>query len=145
MGTSMEPYDPGASSEIDSARSAADDALEHLRAARKELEKAHQWGYIDMASFGILASIVKQAKMQNANREIRAAKEAMLRFAQTLRHADLDANAGLRIELDDFWSAADIMFDSYFADLIMQRRIEEARKQADWAIEQVETIREQIW
>lgn len=145
MGVSMEPYGFDADSGNDDLRNAADEALDHLCAARTELEKASNWGFFDMAGGGMFTSLIKQSKMQNANREIRAAKEALIRFAQMLEQADIDANAGLHIELDDFWSVTDIMFDNFFADVVMQRRIEEARMQVEQAIEQVEVVRSQLW
>ena len=145
MGTSMEPYGPDANNEINSARSAADDALEHLRAAQSELDKAQNWGFVDMMGGGMFSSLIKQSKMQNANREIKAAKQALLRFAETLQHVDVDADAGLHIELNDFWSVTDIMFDNFFADMVVQQRIEEARIQIAQAIEQVELVRSRLW
>lgn len=145
MNSPIEPFDAENQSwEYSSVIEAADDALDHLNAARQELNKAANWGLYDMMGGGMFGSLIKRNKLQNANREIEQAKRAMLHFSQELEGAHIDANAGLHIDLGDFWSLSDIFLDNFFSDMMMQQRIGEAMQQVDQAIRQVEYIRNQL-
>ena len=122
----------------------ADDALNHLYSAQKELDKAYGWGVYDMLGGGMFGSLIKHGKLQNANREIEEAKKAVTRFAEDLRVSNIDANAGLHIDTGDFLSFTDIFLDNVFADMMMQQRIMEAQQQVDQAIRQITYIRDQL-
>lgn len=150
MSDSIESYGVGGPDEPSDVRrysvviAAADDAIDHLRAAQKQLDQAYNWGVYDMYMGGMIGSFIKYYKLQKAQREIEGAKQAVLRFVENLRASDLDASAGLRIDIDDFLSFADIFLDNAFVDLMVQMRIMEAQKQVSQAIEQIECIRDQL-
>ena len=70
------------------ALAAADEALDHLYAAQEQLNKARNWGFYDMLGGGMFGSMIKHSKMQKANQEIQAAKEAVARFMRTVEGID---------------------------------------------------------
>lgn len=145
MSGSIEPFDADEPrGEYSSVVSAADDALDHLYSAQQELNKAANWGFYDMMGGGMFTSLIKHSKLQNANREIQQAKEAVLRFSHELEVSHVDADAGLHIDLGDFWSFTDVFLDNFFADMMMQQRITEAQRQVGQAIRQIEYIRNQL-
>lgn len=156
MSDSIKPYDAGEPSESDEPDepggmrrysvviAAADDAIDHLRSAQKQLDQAYNWGVYDMYMGGMIGSFIKYYKLQKAQREIEGAKQAVLQFVENLRVSNFDASAGLRIDIDDFLSFADIFLDNAFVDLMVQMRILEAQKQVSQAIEQIELIRDQL-
>lgn len=84
-------------SEIREAIVAANEALEHLRAAADELNSAGRWGMVDMMGGGFFTSAIKHGRLSNAQDEIQEAKRALKRFSRELR--DVDEDAGLNVEV----------------------------------------------
>ncbi len=126
--------------EIREAIDAADDALFHLRSARRYLSSAGNWGLIDMFGGGLISGLVKHGKMGSAEREIDEARFALQRFSKELR----DVSGYSSIHINDFLTFADFFFDGFLADVLVQSRIGEAKRQCDDAIRRVETIRTEL-
>ncbi len=96
--------------EIREAIDAADNALLHLRSARKYLDSASNWGLLDMFGGNLITGLVKHSKMGNAEREI----------------------------------FADFFFDGFVADILVQSKISDGKRQCDDAIRQVEAIKREL-
>ncbi len=126
--------------EIQEAIAAADDALEHLNSARSYLGSAKNWGIVDMLGGGLISGLVKHSKMGNAEREIEAARSALKRFSKELR----DVSGYSSIHINEFLTFVDFVFDGFLADVFVQSKISEARKQCDDAIRQVTNIRYEL-
>ena len=127
------------------ALAAADEALDHLYAAQEQLNKARNWGFYDMLGGGMFGSMIKHSKMQKANQEIQAAKEAVARFMRTVEGIDgIDTSAGFNVDMGGIWGFMDVFMDNVFADIMVQQRINEAQAQVAAAIQQVEYLRDQI-
>lgn len=109
-----------------------------LRKALDELDSARSWGVFDIFGGGLISSLVKHSKLDNASDYIEAAKEDLKAFSRELgdieEYADIDVNTG------DFWGFADWFFDGFLADWVMQDRINEARRQVQEAIDKVDSI-----
>ena len=71
--------------EIRQAIDAADNALDHLRSARRYLDSAGNWGLLDMFGGGLISGFMKHSKMSDAEREIDDARYALQRFSKELR------------------------------------------------------------
>ena len=71
--------------EIKEAIYAADDALEHLKRARKCLDSAGTWGIFDMFGGNLLTGLLKHSKMASAEREIDAARYRFHRLKLAVR------------------------------------------------------------
>ncbi len=120
------------------AINAANDALYYLGRADEILNKARNWGLADIMGGGMLITAVKRQRMREASEEINRARSALSQLNDEL--LDLNQYFTLDVGLDDFLSAADYIFDNFFTDMMSQSRINNARRQVQDAIAQVEGI-----
>ena len=126
--------------EIEEAVMAADEALDHLYAAKKYLGSAGNWGLLDMFGGGLISGLVKHSKMSDAEKEIEAARYSLQRFSKELR----DVSGYSSIHISEFLTFADFFFDGFLADVLVQSKISEAKSQCDDAIRQVTAIRGEL-
>ena len=126
--------------EIEEAISAADNALHHLGSARKYLGSAGNWGLVDIFGGGMITGLIKHSKMGNAEREVQEAKYALQKFSKELR----DVSGYSSIHINEFLTFADFVFDGVLADVLVQSKISEAKRQCDDAIRQVTIIRKEL-
>lgn len=117
---------------------AGERALESLRLAQTELEKASGWGIFDMLGGGLLSTAIKHDKMNNARNHMEDAKYNLQNFSREL--ADVNMVCGLDLELGDFINFADWFFDGLIADWLVQSRISDAKAQVEKAIMLVENV-----
>lgn len=125
--------------ERNEALRAADEALACLDRAQKYLESAANWGLFDLFGGGLLSTAVKHDKMNEAAKELEAAKEALQRFGREL--ADVGGQLDLGFNTADFLSFADYFLDGFLADWLVQDRIRTAQEQVSQAVAQVERAR----
>ncbi len=126
--------------EIQEAIDAADDAIQHLYSARKYLNSAGNWGLVDIFGGGLISGLFKHGKMASAENEIGEAKRALQRFSRELQ----DVSGYSSIHISDFLTFADFFFDGIIADVIVQSKISEAKRQCDEGIRQVADIRDEL-
>lgn len=120
------------------AIAAGNRALHSLRAAQENLSSAKNWGIWDMFGGGFLSTALKQSKMEDAKRNMEQAKYDLRNFSQELR--DVSMSYDLNIETGDFLSFADLFFDGFIVDWMVQDRINKAGGQVEEAIRRVEGI-----
>ena len=126
--------------EIREAIDAADNALDHLYSARKYLDSAGNWGLLDMLGGGLISGFMKHSKMGDAEREIDDARYALQRFSKELR----DVSGYSSIHINDFLTFADFFFDGFVADILVQSKISDGKRQCDDAIRRVESIKTEL-
>lgn len=127
-------------SEVYEAIDAATEALDRLHEARSTLSSARNWGFFDMVGGGLLATVVKRKKMQEAQRQMDAARLALENFKD-----ELDDVFDLDLKMDDFVSFADLFLDNFFfGDILVQGRIADAMSKTDRVISAVEKIKKQL-
>lgn len=126
--------------EINEAITAADEAIIHLSRARQCLNSAGNWGLLDLFGGNLITGLVKHGKMASAEQEIEEARFALQRFSKELR----DVQGVSSIHIGDFLTFADFFFDGFVADVLVQSKISNAKKQCDEAIRQVQQIRDQL-
>ena len=126
--------------EIKEAIAAADEALYHLKNAKNYLKSAGNWGIYDMIGGGIISGLIKHGKIESAEEEIQAAKEALETFAEELR----DVNGYSSVHIDSFLKFGDLVFDGFLMDALVQREISRAKGQCDEAINYVTIIRDEL-
>ena len=117
--------------EVREAVAAGERALGSLRNAQKCLDGAKNWGIVDMLGGGLVSSLVKRSKMDEAKADLR-------KFQKELR--DVSVSMDLRMEIGSFLSFADVFFDNLFVDVMVQSKINEARDQVDEVIARVESL-----
>jgi len=126
--------------EIFEAISAADNALNHLYSARRYLDSAGNWGLLDLFGGGFISGLMKHSKMGDAEREIENARFALQRFSKELR----DVSGYSSIHINDFLTFADFFFDGFLADMLVQSKISDGKRQCDEAIRKVESIKMEL-
>ena len=94
---------------------AGERALASLKSAKSKLDEAKSWGVVDILGGGIVSSLIKRSKMDDANAYMEQAKRDLARFGKELR--DVEDFKDLGIKTDGFFSFADWFMDSTFADL----------------------------
>ena len=121
--------------EIREARQAGIRAHNSLRQARKRLDSARGWGIYDMLGGGLISSLIKHSRISDAREDVDRARRDLEAFSRELRDVDLP-----EVNIDGFLTFADFFFDGLLADLLVQKRINDARAQIDRACMQVEDI-----
>ena len=124
--------------EMSEAIQACENALCSLRAAREELQKAGNWGIVDLFGGGFITNLIKHSKMDNASHLMENAKYDLKKFQKELR--DVTINTDLSIDCGGFLTFADFFWDGVVADWLVQSKINDAKRQVDDAIAQVEQI-----
>jgi len=122
---------------------AADEALYCLDQARKQLLSARNWGIFDIFGGGMVATFIKRRKMSEAKAYAKDARESLMKLKDELD--DIDDVIEFDLDMDDFLSFADYFFDnSFFSDLMVQGRINNARSKILQAIDNVKQIKEEL-
>lgn len=141
-GYSSSSADLNRTNEINEALDAGEQALNALYRAKDELKGASNWGIVDMIGGGLISTFAKRSHMSNANEALSYAREALQRYAKEVR--DVDRLADIDLDLGGFMGAADYLFDNFAIDLLVQDKIENARRDVDRAIAQVENMQNQL-
>lgn len=128
--------------EIDGAIRAGQQARSSLLQAKDCLKSAGNWGLLDMFGGGLFTTYVKRSKMKDAEQLVQQAHSDLQRFSKEL--ADVESVADFHVETGSFLVFADYFLDSFLMDLMVQSKIQNAKKQVDDAIEQVEKILQQL-
>ncbi len=128
--------------EITEAIQAADNALFHLRNAHTQLRSAGRWGIADIMGGGFLTTLIKHSKLDRAQNEMQAARDAVWRFSRELN--DVSGIVGSGVDVGSFLSFADYFYDGFLADVMVQSRIKRARSQVETAISRITKLREDL-
>ncbi len=124
--------------EIDEAIAAGQDALAALEDAADSLDSAKRWGVVDILGGGLLTSVVKHARLGDANRSLAEARAAIARFTNEL--ADVRELAALNANVSSWNAFFDIACDNWLADILVQKEISDAADRVDEAIEKVKEV-----
>lgn len=125
--------------EIEEAVIAANKALECLTEVAEQLRIAGKWGIFDMLGGGALTTLIKQARISDANSDLQKAKQAVKNLSKEL--ADVDQVLEINIDISAFLNFSDYFFDGLIVDWMVQDKIRAAEKQVNEAIERVEEIK----
>lgn len=134
----MNDYPEDMSKEIDEAIRAGRKALDSLRSADDQLDKALKYGLWDMFGGRFTATLLKHSRMDDAQYYIDKAREDLQVFNREL--SDVSEYLDIQVQMDDFMTFADYFFDGFFADYLVQKKISEAKDRTEQAIEEVQTV-----
>lgn len=107
--------------EIEEARLAAESAEEQLRFIQKALSSAESFGVWDMMGGGVIASVAKRSRMDEAERALPELQRRLNRLSAELR--DVEIFVDHQISGQDFLRFADWFFDNFFVDWAVQDQI----------------------
>ncbi len=128
--------------EIREAVMAGERALSSLRNAEKSLKSARGWGFYDILGGGTISGLVKHKKVGDARDSLYRAQADLEAFSREL--ADVRDIQSLRIEIGDFLTFADFFFDGFFADVMVQSKLNKAQDEISAAIRRVENLLGQL-
>lgn len=116
----------------------AEQALQSLYRTRNSLNDARALGAWDMFGGGILTSVFKHDKLDEAKKLLTEARQDLQRLQQGLREQNLDLTAdwGISGNLQFF----DIFLDNIFSDIMVQDKIKSAQADIERAIQQLQEL-----
>ena len=132
--------DPNAAiREIDEAIRAGERALDSLREAKNQLNSARNWGIYDMIGGGLISSMIKHSKIDQANENewMDQANRDLRCFAKELRDVD---GEDLQIDTGSLVTMLDIFCDNFFSDLLVQQKINDGRARIDALSDRIEDV-----
>ncbi len=124
--------------EIREAINAGERALSSLHEAERQLNAAGNWGLLDLFGGGGFSGFMKHMKVNNATQDLEQAKRDLMSFSDELR--DIQDIRGLDIEIGSFLTFADFFFDGFLTDVLVQSKINNAKKQVREAGRRVEEV-----
>lgn len=133
---------PNYQQEIQEAIRAGQAAKSSLLQAKDCLKSAGNWGLLDMLGGGLFTTFVKRSKMHDAERLVQRARSDLMQFRKEL--TDVGDIADFHVDTGNFLAFADYFLDCFVADLLVQSKIQDAKRQVDDAIENVERILQQL-
>ena len=107
-----------------------------------QLDSAAGWGTWDILGGGMLATMAKHGRMNDAQNAAFQARQAISRFRTEL--ADVSQLRVPDLQVGEFTSFADYFFDGLFVDLYIQDKIGTARRSAEETAAQVEDLLSQL-
>ena len=123
--------------EIQESIHAGENALRSLREAQKYLSSAGNWGLVDILGGGFLTDMIKHSKINNARQCMEAARQDLRRFQRELD--DIDEYIP-NIDVSEFLTFVDFFFDGFLADVFVQSKISDAKRNVEDAISRVQNI-----
>jgi hypothetical protein len=124
--------------EIGEAIEAGQKLLDSLSEVQASLESASNWGTFDMLGGGLLATMAKHDKIDEARYKVNGAQSSLRKFHREL--SDLGESIDIDLEIDSFLSFADYFFDGFFVDWAVQSKIEGALNKTDYTISAVKRL-----
>lgn len=124
--------------EIHEAVEAGYQAENALRQTVEALNSAGSWGTWDLLGGGMISSVIKHSRLDEAREAADAARPLLERFQREL--ADVQAATDLDLPVDGLTRFVDIFMDSFLFDLLVQSRIRASLEQAEAVQDQVRQI-----
>lgn len=124
--------------ELAEAIDAGSRALDSLKRAKQKLGSAGGWGLFDLFGGKGLTALIKHGKVASAAEYVEKARDDLRIFERELR--DIRLSGALDIDVGDFLTFADFVFDGAIADFLVQRRISKSKKEIKKAIRLVEKL-----
>jgi hypothetical protein len=112
--------------EIDEAIRAGRAALQALDDAERNISSARNFGIWDILGGGFISSALKHSKMDEAQRCMERAQNALQDFQKEL--SDVQMSSDLKVDADGLTKFFDIWCDNFLVDLMVQSRIKEAQE-----------------
>lgn len=124
--------------ELKEAIEAGYQLLNSLERAGKSLSSAEGWGTWDILGGGMLSTMAKHSKIDEAQGEISNIQSYSRTFYRELE--DVEEYEKITIEIGSFLTFADYFFDGLLADISVQSKIKDSSNQVRDAQNKVSTI-----
>jgi len=117
--------------EIEEAIKAGKKVLDELRMVEDTLRSASNWGTFDILGGGMLTTMAKHQKMEEAQGYIHTLQRLLSRFVRELK--DVDTYLNIDLNMNNFLGFADYFFDGIFVDWAVQSKIHDALEKINQA------------
>lgn len=108
------------------AINAGKDALNITNSILSSLNKAQDWGVLDMVGGDFVSTMVKNGHLDDAQSKLQRLQKALSKFKVEL--ADIKINMdNVQVNTDGFIRMADYFFDGLFVDFAVQNKINNSR------------------
>ncbi|MCC4229388.1 hypothetical protein [Zunongwangia profunda] len=126
--------------EIEEVLQEAEPALHYLNETFNQLQSAESWGTFDMIGGGLLVTSIKHGKIDEARLGISKAQFYLDNLSHELRDVVLPTQLNESIDIGDFKSFGDYIFDGLIFDFIVQEKISKSKSHVQRVYLQVSTI-----
>lgn len=130
--------------EVKEAIAAGEKALQGLTYAIQYLNKARNWGTLDMLGGGLLVTAAKRSNMNEALELIHGVQVWLRRFKRELSDVRIQEFSDMNIQMDSFTSFADYFFDNLIFDWVVQSKINCSLKGCEKVYSEVSKIVSQL-
>ena len=117
------------------------EAAYQLERAQDLLDSARNRGVWDMLGGGLVTTLIKHGKADDANACIRQAARLMERVERLLPEAYVGEAP---VDEGGFGRVADVLFDGFFTDLYMQGRLKDQRRAVDEMLSRVRRVEREL-
>ncbi|GAA5416685.1 hypothetical protein Pryu01_01723 [Paraliobacillus ryukyuensis] len=120
--------------EIEEAYEAGLNAKLALKRALNYLEKAGNWGTVDLFGGGLISTSIKHGHMDDARNEVRYAQQLLRKFARELD--DIGTKFSADVSISGGLTFMDYFFDGVIADWMVQDKIHRSQEQVNQMYQQ---------
>lgn len=106
-----------------------------LEKALEALNSASNWGLLDIFGGGMFTTFVKHSRIDSAKDYIYQSREYMWEFKR-----ELGGMENINIEIGSFLTFADFFWDGLFADILVQSRINDAKRRISSVISDLDRV-----
>lgn len=110
-------------------------AKECLEEALKALSSASNWGLLDIFGGGTLTTFIKHTKIEKAREYIYRSRA----YTEELKR-ELSGLEDINIDIGSFLTFADFFWDGLAADILVQSKINSARRQISSAVSDLDRV-----
>ena len=118
-------------------------AQSDLEEAQEKLSSARNWGLFDLFAGGLITSLVKHGKIDDAARCVQSAKYKLESAGRALNAGEGAIDAQLD-GIDGFTKFFDVVSDSFLADLWVQGEIADRRRAVEGMLAKVRALRRSL-
>lgn len=115
---------------------------QYLQQALRELESAQGFGFADMLGLDLIGGIGKHMKLAGARQQMELARNQVAVFQKELQ--DVNYALDLNLEVGGFLTFADFFLDGILADVLVQSKIGELKRQVENGLWQLNRVMEDL-
>ena len=124
--------------EIEEAIEAGQAVIRSLSNTLSSLDNAKNWGAVDMFGGGFLSDMAKHSNLNQARQQGVKTQRLMSRFNTEL--ADVKLKTQINIEISQLTKFADLFFDGFLVDFLVQSKINKSYDQVLKVKKQVQQV-----
>ena len=130
------------SKELKEAFEAGDVVLASLEQAEQYLQSAKNWGTYDMLGGGLISTMIKHDRIDDAKEQIHKVQHYLRQFARELK--DVQMAVSVDFEIGGFLKFSDFFFDGLIADWMVQGKITNSLEQVVSKRKEIDSMVERL-